>query len=98
MAAETGAASAHATLSGTTVDTVTLTQGFGAVEVIERGGTLPLWITYGATTPADPVAAADDTTYVPPGAVVTIDANSRGGFIVKILGNGNAYSVQGVDA
>jgi hypothetical protein len=98
MASYSAAGSKHATLSGTTVDTVTLTGGYGAVEVLNRG-TNTIWITYGARadTVTDPTAAADGTLAVPAGQVVELDANGRGGFTVKLVGNSDDYSVQGVD-
>lgn len=98
MASISKAAAAHATLTGTTADTVTLTQGFNAVEVINRS-TAGISVTYGANA-ADvptPTLLGDNTLYVPPGAVVTLDANGRGNFTVKVVGDGDAYSVQGVD-
>ena len=97
MAALTAAVSKHATLTGTTVDSVTLTQGFRSIEVINRDSTDYLWITYGASAPADPTSGGDDTLVVPPASALTIDANNRANFVVKILGDGGAYSVQGVD-
>lgn len=96
LAAYSVASKKHATLVATTVDQVTLTQGFSHIEVIERGGTVPLWVTYGPS-PADPTSAGDDVLFVPPNGKVTIDGNERGNMVVKVLGNGNAYSVQGVD-
>lgn len=97
MASETGPQSAHATLAGTTVDTVTLTAPITRVSVINRAiaGGADLWVTYSLTgvAPVDPVAAADDTFWIPPGGFKSFYA--RSGIIFKILGNGNPYSVEG---
>lgn len=97
MAAVTGPFTAHATLTGTTVDTVTLTSPITRVTVINRaaaGGT-DLWVTISntGTAPADPVAAADDTYWIPPQGFKTFAAGSD--VQVKVLGNSNAYSVEG---
>lgn len=97
MAVETGSKSAHATLSGTTVDTVTV-QGYRDLEITNRSGTDTLWITGGppgtvAASIATPVAAADETDFVLPGQSLILDKNWYGSGIIKILGNGNAYSV-----
>lgn len=97
MASYTPQASCHKTTSGTTADTVTLGGSFGSVEVVNRDASDFLYVTYGSTTPTTPVAEADDTIVVPPGAVVALDANNRGGFVVKVVGSDTAYSVQGVD-
>lgn len=96
MAAYSVATAKHATLSTTTVDTVTITAGASQVEVINRDTADYLYITYGVD-PTDPTAAGDDTIVVPPGNAVTIDANGRTNFKVKIIGDGGGYSVQRVD-
>lgn len=97
MAAVAGVRTAHATLSGTTVDTVTLTGAVRRVTVINRAaaGSADLWVTISntATAPSDPVSAADETYWIPPQGFKTFAAS--GGAIVKVLGNGNAYSVEG---
>jgi hypothetical protein len=100
MSSYTPAVSCHKTLSTTVADTVTLGQGFQHVEVVNRDSTDYLYITYGSAEAdvATPVAEADGTLVIPPGSVVTLDANNRGGFVVKVVGDGGAYSVQGVDA
>lgn len=94
MANLTAASAKHATLTSTTVDTVTLTGSFQSFEVVNRHATEVLWVTYGEAAPADPTAGGDDCIFVPAAGVVTLDADGK--VVVKILGNGNAYSVQGV--
>lgn len=95
MASYTPAVSCHKTTSGTTADTITLTEGFRSIEVVNRGSTA-IYCTFGKDAPT-PVAEADGTTFIPAGGVVTLDGNSRGGFVVKVVGSDSAYSVQGVD-
>jgi hypothetical protein len=98
MAAEAGIFTAHATLSGTTVDTVTLSGALTRVTVINRAaaGGADMWVTISTTStaPSDPVAAADNTYWIPAGGYKTFRAGGNG-CIVKILGNSNAYSVEG---
>lgn len=97
----TGTRSVHNTLTGTTVDTVTLQGYWGAVEVVNReasGGT-SLWITVGHEDldPSTPVAAANETFEVPAGLAILVDL-PNGATVkarVKVLGDGNDYSVIG---
>lgn len=95
MATLSAATAKHATLTTTAVDTVSFTQPFEHVEVVNRDTADYIYITYGVD-PADPTAAGDNTLVVPPGSVVTIDWGAS--YKVKIIGDGGAYSVQGVDA
>lgn len=98
MANLTKARAAHATLSGVTVDTVTLTgQGIKAVEVSNRAGATTIFFTTDGSTPS---ASGDDTDYVMPGEAVTVAPRSTTGVgvVVKLIGNGNDYSVSAVDA
>lgn len=98
MAAEAGIFTAHATLTTTTVDTVTLSGALTRATVINRAavGGADMWVTISTTStaPSDPVAAADNTYWIPPQGFKTFRAGGNG-IIVKILGNGNAYSVEG---
>ena len=99
MASYTPATSCHKTLTATTADTITIGGGYGQVEVVNRDTADYIYITYGpaAASVATPMAEADGTLVIPPGSVVTLDANNRGGFVVKVVGDGGGYSVQGVD-
>lgn len=95
MATETHAKSIHATLTGTTADTVAIT-GYDVVDIINRSSSEPLWVRYeGDASPTTAVAAADGTDYVAPGGFLRVDAGQGG---ISIVGNGNAYSVVGVSA
>lgn len=84
MAAYNVDRTAHKTLSGTTVDTATLTGEVGWLEIVNSGAT-DLTVTFDGTTP---VANADGT------EVVFAYDNAifeNPGRVVKILGNGNIY-------
>jgi len=97
MATETHAKSIHATLTGTTADTVAIT-GYDVVDVINRGSG-PMYVAYeGDASPTTAVAAADGTDYVAPGGFIRIDANGTDGGKISVVGDGNAYSVVGVSS
>lgn len=99
--------SVHKTLTGTTVDTVDTTGYFKEADVLNRSapGAADLYVTYVTYTDdpppnpvaTTPVAAANDTEIVPAGTVTTL-RNPTGAatcWQVKIIGNGNDYSVIG---
>ena len=91
MATYTVSRAAHKTLTGTTVDTVNITSA--SVEIINRVGTDPLWVTIDGT---EPVAGADNIHVVPAGTWKTIRLGNSTDetATIKILGNGNEYSVE----
>lgn len=91
MASYSVARAKHATLSGTTVDTVTLTIG-SALLITNRHATIDMSITVDGTTPT---ALGDDTYIVRAGEAKSIDLSSDT-LVVKIIGNANPYSVEGV--
>lgn len=106
MAAYTANRTKHATLTTTTVDTVTIgaangTRRFGSLEVVNRDGaqTLTFVYTTDGSTPADPTALVDDSWYVGPNSSVTLDLNIAypNIIIVKLVGSANAYSVHCAD-
>lgn len=100
MADHTVVKSVHATLSGTTADTVNLGNEWGVAEVINRSTDstdAPLYVSAavdddGVLVPA--VAEADDTDVVLPGEAVLINLQSAG---LSIVGDGNDFSVIGVE-
>lgn len=100
MATVAGVRTAHATLSSTTVDTVNLSMNeISRVNVLNRSGTATLWFTLstaGTPAAATPVAAAAETFAVPAGQSLTVATGAAGldTTQVKVLGNGNDYSVQ----
>lgn len=86
----------NVTLSGTTVDTVTI--GTGPFDVCNWTGATDLTVTYASSGAATPVAGAAETYRVPAGTSRRIEAPSAmiGGTIqIKVLGNGNVYSIDG---
>lgn len=97
--------SIHATLTGTTVDIANLQQFWDAVEVTNSDGVNNVWVRFDGT---DPVAAAEGAFIVPPGSAkvfrgVMNQAGVPGSTTlatmccpVKVLGNGGAYSVEGI--
>lgn len=108
MASYSVALCKHATLSGTTVDTVTITDAT-TIDVCNdaaAGGT-NLYVTVGiGTAPSDPTSGGDNTYMVPPGGWSTFAASSLftgygvspgqyPDIVVKVLGNNNAYRVEG---
>jgi hypothetical protein len=99
VATLTGNQTKHATLTTTTVDQITLTgAGSGRFEVVNRDGTNTVWVTYSRTgTPVDPVASADDAHVLPPNSSKEFYTFGSNNLIVKILGNGGAYSVEALD-
>lgn len=89
----------HPTLTGTTVDTVTLGP-VADIEVFNRAGSADLWVAVSAgAVPSDPAVNGDDCEFVPAGTVrsINIPGGASGHSIgVKIIGNGNLYSVVAV--
>lgn len=98
MAAYSSPASVHKTLTSTTADTVQLTGTWRTVEVINRDESGYLYAKFGRLSPGTITAAANDTIVIPPRKVLTHHVSMGGGQVwVAIVGNGTAYSVQGVD-
>lgn len=93
MATYTVVHAAHKTLSGTTVDTVTLSGGdySPTFEISNRSGATTIYFTTDGTAPT---AGGDDTDFVAPGESVIVQAKTRS---VKLIGNGNDYSVAVID-
>jgi hypothetical protein len=96
MAAYEVALSKHATLAAATVDTVTLTENYKAVEVKNRGAAGDIYFTMAAVAP---VVGANDTYVVGPGESLVLAIPPRPGQpdAVKLISAGTpAYSVTGV--
>lgn len=95
MATDAANYSVHNTLTSTTVDTVTINAPHTRLRISNRHASVEMWVTISLTgaVPADPTSAGDNTHYVAPGTSRFF--YSRGGVIVKILGNANPYSVEG---
>lgn len=91
MADYTGNRAISKTLTGAGVDSVTLS-GNGTCQVYNRGAGI-IWIRDGRTlaTTTDPTVGGDDCIPVMPGTKEMIPAGGHG--VVKIIGNGDAYTV-----
>jgi hypothetical protein len=98
MAAISEIRAAHATLTTTTADTVTLTGSFAKVEIINRHISVPMYarVVSDGSTPTTAVSAADDTYVIPANGVLSLRV-SGSGFVASVVGNANAYSVVGYD-
>lgn len=94
----------HQTLSGTTADTVKLTQHWPFIEVINKSSSTGL---YCSQTDSTPTSAEAGTEYVAPGSSIVLPAVIQAGatpgststppHIVYVVGNGNAYGVVGTN-
>ncbi len=95
----------HQTLTGTTADTVLLTQFWDNIEVSNRSGTAAITVTWGGTVA--PTSLQPGSEVVEPGVAklfpnVPFEADGVPGSTVLpchkvwIVANGNAYSVVGV--
>lgn len=89
MAAQTAIRTQHATLSGTTADSVTLSHTSGSeLTVTNHDATTTLYFRQDGTTA---VAAADETYHVLPLQTKTVPFQ---GGVISVVGNGNVYSVE----
>lgn len=81
-------------LTTTAADTVTLAQSWPAVSITNHDATTALYFRLDGTTP---VSEADDNGVVLPGCTVVAAApqTSAGTIVVKLVGNGNKYTVEG---
>lgn len=95
MASFTVSGAKHATLTAGTVDTVTLTGGWGRVEVLNRTGTADIYFTTDGSTPS---GGCDNCQIVPSGSSLNVPTSDAGGTeVVNLVGNGNGYSVVGTN-
>lgn len=96
MATDSAARSVTNTLSGSTADTITLTQAWDALDVTNYDSTNYLYLRQDGTTA---VAEANDTTAIPPGTSKVIDATVTGSgtVVISIVGNGGKYTIEGVN-
>lgn len=89
MAAQTAIWAQHATLSGTTADSVTFSyRGGSSLAVTNRDATTTLYFTVNGATA---VSAADETFVVLPLQTKTVRFRDT---VVSVVGNGNAYSAE----
>lgn len=103
MAAVAGNKSAHATLSTTTADTVTLNESARQVRVTNHHATVILYCTIktartaaGAVGATTAVAQADETIGIAPYQTKTVMRSARPVYCeLSVVGNANPYSVEG---
>lgn len=82
----------NATLSTTTVDTITLLQAWPAVEITNADATNSLYVRVDGTAAT---AGGDNCTMILPASSKVIALG--GSTTVSIIGNGNVYSCEGVN-
>lgn len=102
MASYSAVKSVNKTFTSTTADQVTLTQAWPGIEITNEDTTNDLFLRW--DTGADgvvitAVALADNTTRVPAGEskVIAASVNSAGQHVLSLVGDGGAYSVEGVN-
>lgn len=100
MATDASDVSVTNTLSSTTVDTITLKPGWTAhahtLVVVNWDTTNALWFRYDHTgsTPSDPTAEGDDCLPVLKESSTSVRLpQSAQSLVVKVVGNGNKYTV-----
>lgn len=104
MASYTVVSSKHATLTGTTADTITFQTGGGVAtqlsgfEILNKSGAADLNVFFAiGTTPTVATANADNSIAVPPGGYVQVPCEAGSGYggalQVSVVGNGNSYSI-----
>jgi hypothetical protein len=92
MAAQTCVNTQHATLSGTTADSITFTGSGSSLCITNRDTTNTLYFRCDGTTA---VAAADETYVVLPLQWKVLDGSKFGGNMsVSVVGNGGGYSAE----
>ena len=92
MAAQTAIYSQHATLSGTTADSITFSyRGATELAVTNRDSSDIVYFTYNGATA---VAAADETFVVLPLQTKVIKINGGNPGVVSVVGDGGGYSVE----
>ena len=97
MASYACATSCHQTLTGTTVDTVTVgstSDQWVKACITNRTGNDPLWVRADGTAAG---VGTDGSFVVPAGSYKFIDVRGTPTRTISVLGNGNAYSVEKAD-
>lgn len=106
MAAVSGAKTAHATLSTTTADTVTLTSQVRQVRVTNHTDTVVVYCTVASGNTAagaaaavvTAVAAADETISIAPHETKVVFQSTKPRYVaLSVVGNANVYAVEGSD-
>lgn len=94
MAAQTAVNAQHATLSGSTADSVTFSGQGSTLAVTNRHASNVMYFKVIGSGASAITAAADDTLVVLAGTTKTITAPCVGSLIVSIVGTDNPYSAE----
>lgn len=87
--------SKHASLSTTNEDVVTVLGSIRTITVLNHDASNLLYFNVGAVDPGAVTSAADNSYCVPVSGEVTVKLSSHGA-VVRLIGSGNAYSVQAI--
>lgn len=95
MATDSAVRSVSNTLTTTVADTITLTQGWPAIEVTNGDDTNILWVRQDGVTA---VANADNATpiAVSSSKILKSSPTSAGTHVISVVGSGGAYTIEGV--
>lgn len=95
MATDSAVRSVTNTLTTTVADTITLLQGWPAIQVTNSDTTNTLWVRQDGVTA---VASADNATPIPPGTsqILSSSPTSAGTHVISVVGSGGGYTVEGV--
>ena len=64
--------------------------------MLNRGvGTNTIWVTNGSSSPVDPAAEGDNCIPVYAGQAVRVALGTQSGYVVKVIGSADPYSVYG---
>lgn len=99
MAADSAVRSLTNTLTGTTADTITITQLWPAIEVTNHDTTDTLYVLMNGTAAPTAVAAADGCTAILPGSTKlmrAIPVPATNTIVLSVVGDGGVYTVEGV--
>lgn len=96
MATDSAVRSVTNTLSGTTADTVTLTQPWPAISVTNADTVNDAWVRLDGTAAS---ASADNNSRIPAGSTVILQGsvNDADQMVVSIVGDGGGYTIEGVN-
>lgn len=96
MATDSDPRSVTNTFSGTTADTVTLTQAWPAIQITNHDTADLIYFRQDGVTA---VAAANGTAVVLPGqsTVASASVNGSGQIVVSLVGDGGVYTLEGVN-
>jgi hypothetical protein len=96
MATDSAVRSCTNTLSGTTADTITLTQAWPSIDVTNHDSADIIYFRQDGVTA---VAAADGCSVLLPGQskVAAASITSSGTIVISIVGDGGAYTIEGVN-